>query len=102
MSVRFLEEDKPSTKFYRLIKLEDNATGEELFNILKKNVLMNENRKKKLISLITDGASGMCGKEQGVATRVAEIVPDLFGYSVFVTVYTWLLVQFVQILWEYN
>ena len=76
--VRFLEENKPMTKFYRLIKLEDSATGEELISILKKIVLCSKKREKNLISLITDGATAMCGENKGVSTRIAEIVPDLF------------------------
>ena len=81
ISVRFLDENlKPSTKFYRLIKFEDDSSGEALFSILMSTILFTEKRRKNLVSLVTDGTGNMTGEEKGVASRIAEIVPDLFWF----------------------
>ena len=50
ISVRFLDENlKPSTKFYRLIKLEDDSSGEALFSILMSTILFTEKRRKNFV-----------------------------------------------------
>ena len=78
ISVRFLDNSTPITRFYRLIKLDTDSSGKELYDILCETILLNDIRKNNLIALCTDGASNMCGENKGVATRIAQVVPHLF------------------------
>lgn len=63
ISVRYLTENAlPATRFYGLIKLEDDTTGKHLCKILEATVLFSSKRKEHLISLISNGAGSMCEK----------------------------------------
>ena len=79
ISIRYLDTDlSPRTRFYRLIKLKTDCTGEELHKILDETVLFSRIRENNLISIITDGAPAMAAENKGVATRIASSVKHLF------------------------
>jgi len=79
ISVRYLDEQYcPRSKLYRLIPLEDNSTGEKLYEILTETVLHSQRRKNNLISMVTDGAGAMAGRLKGLHTRVAQSIDHLF------------------------
>lgn len=78
ISIRYLNNNVPITQLYKLIKLEDNYTGEGICQMLEETILFSEVRKHHLISLITDGASNMCGEYKGVSSLLAKSVKHLF------------------------
>lgn len=63
------------------VSLEDNVTGEKIFNAINKKMSEAGLDWKQVVGLCTDGASNMIGGVVGVAKRMSEVACDEFTSS---------------------
>lgn len=60
--------------------LETHTRGEDLYDAVKEMLIKRGIDPKKVISVTTDGAPAMVGREKGAVTRMKEDNPDLIAY----------------------
>lgn len=61
------------------VSLEDNATGEKVFNAIAKKMDKAGLEWKQVVGLCTDGAPAMTGRNVGLAKRMAEVASEEFS-----------------------
>ncbi|KAL1270810.1 hypothetical protein QQF64_029826 [Cirrhinus molitorella] len=60
--------------------LETHTRGEDIYDAVKEMLIKRGIDPKKVISVTTDGAPAMVGREKGAVTRMKEDNPDLIAY----------------------
>jgi len=82
--VRFLEKNnrkQPGTKLLTIIPLEEDSTGESLFNDIKKTVLKDEILQTNLMAICTDQGSNMAGPESGLGKLLQSEFPHILAVN---------------------
>ena len=72
---------EPVTKLVSIIKLEDDYTGETLYNIVKKTILKDEAISKNLMGVSTDQARNMISEEKGLAGYLHDDFEHVFFFN---------------------
>lgn len=72
---------EPVTKLVSIIKLEDDYTGETLYNIVKKTVLKDETISRNLMGVSTDQARNMISEEKGLAGHLHDDFEHVFFFN---------------------
>lgn len=80
MCCRFIDGEKISEDLLTLIGLEGMTTGEAIYNALVKRFSDLEIPMRKCISVTTDGAPAMVGKQQGVVARLKTDMPSMLAF----------------------
>ncbi|CAG4935897.1 unnamed protein product [Parnassius apollo] len=80
--VRFLDiESKPlREELLTILPLKGNTRGEDLFKVIDEFITKSDISYDKIVSLSTDGAPAMIGKEKGVVKRIRDKNPGLISY----------------------
>lgn len=82
MCCRFIDGEKISEDLLTLIGLEGMTTGEAIYNALVKRFSDLEIPMRKCISVTTDGAPAMVGKQQGVVAQLKTDMPSMLVFIV--------------------
>ncbi|XP_071053685.1 general transcription factor II-I repeat domain-containing protein 2-like [Onthophagus taurus] len=64
-----------------ILPLKGNTRGEDLFKAIDKFINNSNIRYDKIVSLSTDGAPAMIGKEKGVVKKIRDKNPSLISYQ---------------------
>ena len=77
--IQTIEKNRPVVFFYRLVHLDETAEDAETLKDAVKTVLDEVDKlwdivKKKLVGLITDGASTMVGYKSGLGKRMEKAI----------------------------
>ena len=80
--VRFFnkEENKNCEDLLGVTSLGSNTRGEDIYKAIKKMLADRGIDVKKVVSITTDGAPAMLGREKGAVARMREDHPDLISY----------------------
>lgn len=83
VTAKYLEPDNmknPITKLLSIIEMDEDKTGEALFNSLNSIIFSKDPLlEKNFMGIVTDQASSMVGIEQGLATRLQEKFPYILA-----------------------
>lgn len=78
--VRFFDGTQFIEDFLALLTLSKQTRGEDVFSVLTHFMQHNNLDVTKMISLTTDGAPAMIGREKGLASRMKALQPKLLSY----------------------
>lgn len=80
MHCRFIDNNHVIEELLTLIGLEGETTGQAIYNALVKRFNDMKIPLQNCISVATDGAPAMTGKEQGVVARLKKDIPSLLTF----------------------
>ena len=80
--VRFLHKEKKEMceDLLGLMPLETNTRGEDIYEVIKEMLTKRKINLKQVVSVTTDGAPAMVGREKGAVARMKQDNPDLIAY----------------------
>ncbi|CAG5058707.1 unnamed protein product [Parnassius apollo] len=81
--VRFLDIECKTFReeLLTILPLKGNTRGEDLFKVIDEFITKSNISYDKIVSLSTDGAPAMIGKEKGVVKRIRDKNPGLISYQ---------------------
>ncbi len=80
--VRFFHKEKKEIceDLLGVMPLETHTRGEDIYEAIKEMLIKRRIDLKQVVSVTTDGAPAMVGRERGAVTRIKEDNPDLIAY----------------------
>jgi len=81
---RFIESDnydRPTVKLITVLPITTSSTGETFYNLILKNVLIDEDIRGNLLGIATDDGKNMTGKDLGASSRLKAAFPHIFTFK---------------------
>jgi len=81
---RFIESDnydRPTVRLISVLPITISSTGETLYNLILKNVLISEDIRANFLGVATDDGKNMTGKDLGAASRLKTTFPHIFTFK---------------------
>jgi len=81
---KFLEQNNlktPKIKLIRIIQMNEEKTGKELYKIIKEEILTKDPKiEKNFMGVVTDGARSMIGQNIGLVKRLTKDYPHIISF----------------------